>query len=120
MKRFYFPLSSLVDEIDLFTGASKRRNYSLKKEENNFRFELEIPGFSKDDVIVNIEDELLNIKCKKENSEKSFSYDLGYIVENNNIELSKTTATVENGILSLEIPIIQDKKKPKQIEVKIK
>ena len=40
--------------------------------------------------------------------------------QQNEIDLSKTVAEIENGILSLDIPIIKNKKKPKQIEVKVK
>jgi HSP20 family protein len=121
MKRFYPTTVFDIFFDDFFSVVPKKKsNYTFERKEDGFKFELEIPGFGKDDVKVNIEDNYLKIDCKKENKERNFAYDISHLSEENEIDLSKTVAEIENGILSLDIPIIKNKKKPKQIEVKVK
>jgi HSP20 family protein len=95
--------------------------------DNSLHFEVACTGLSKDDVKVDIEDDVLKISYKKTMHDESplgiihtglskRSFDLGYKISAK-YDLSKASAKLENGLLEIEIPI-SDKAKPKTLKIK--
>jgi len=102
----------------------------VAEHENEYRVKVELPGVSKDDVKITMQDNILTIrgekKQEKESKESSYhriersygafqrSFTLPTTVKSDRIE-----ATYKDGILTITLPKAEEAK-PKQIEVKVK
>jgi len=95
--------------------------------DDSLHFEVACTGLTKDDVKVDIEDDVLKNSNKKPEEEtfhpgtihrglSKRSFDLGYKISAK-YDLSKASAKLENGLLEIEIPI-SDKAKPKTLKIK--
>ena len=95
--------------------------------DDSLHFEVACTGLNKDDVKVDIEDDVSKISYKKPEEEKFHpgtihrglskrSFDLGYKISAK-YDLSEASAKLENGLLEIEIPI-SDKAKPKTLKIK--
>jgi HSP20 family molecular chaperone IbpA len=95
--------------------------------DDSLHFEVACTGLTKDDVKVDIEDDVLKISYKKPEEEtfhpgtihrglSKRSFDLGYKISAK-YDLSEASAKLENGLLEIEIPI-SDKAKPKTLKIK--
>lgn len=102
----------------------------IVEHENEFSVKVELPGVSKDDVKITMQENILTIRGEKKEemeskdsthyrSERSYgsfqrSFTLPTIVKNDKIE-----ASYKDGVLSIVLPKAEEVK-PKQIEVKVK
>lgn len=102
----------------------------VAEQENEYRVKIELPGVSKDDVKITMQDNVLTIrgekKQEKESKEPNYhriersygafqrSFTLPTTVKSDRIE-----ATYKDGILSITLPKAEEAR-PKQIEVKVK
>ena len=95
--------------------------------DDSLHFEVACTGLTKDDVTVDIKDDVLKISYNKPEEEtfhpgtihrglSKRSFDLGYKISAK-YDLSKADAKLENGLLEINIPIT-DKAKPKTIKIK--
>ena len=95
--------------------------------DDSLHFEVACTGLTKDDVKVDIEDDVLKISYNKPEGEtfhpgtihrglSKRSFDLGYKISAK-YDLSKADAKLENGLLEINIPIT-DKAKPKTLKIK--
>jgi HSP20 family molecular chaperone IbpA len=95
--------------------------------DDSLHFEVACTGLTKDDVKVDIEDDVLKISYNKPEEENFHpgtihrglskrSFDLGYKISAK-YDLSKADAKLENGLLEINIPIT-DKAKPKTLKIK--
>ena len=100
---------ALVDMLSTF--KPKYESMAIKDDELNMEFE--VPGFSKEDFKITVED--LNLII--EGSTKSKKFNKSYKI-NEGWDVSKTSAEVRNGILTITIPK-KETKKSKLIEVTI-
>ena len=117
---------------DDFFDRKDRMNFNLMKtdireDENSYLLEVDLPGYSKDDIKIDITDGYLtiNAKVEKENNEDKKNYVRRerftgevsrsfYVGEN--IKEEEVKASFKNGILTLEVPklSLEDKKKDKK------
>lgn len=105
-----------------FKGENKLMKTDIKENENDYNIDIDLPGFDKEDIKIDIENGYLNVSAKKEsnNSEKedgkyvrrerylgecSRSFYVGDSLNEEDIK-----ATFKNGTLSLVVPK-DDKKK---------
>lgn len=127
----------LIDEFfkDPFfsENESKMMRTDIKENENNYELIIDLPGFSKEDIKMHIEDGylIINAKTKEENEEKneagkfvrreryygecSRSFYVGEDVSEEDIK-----ASFRNGILNIEIPKLEETtedEEPKYIEI---
>jgi HSP20 family molecular chaperone IbpA len=96
--------------------------------DDSLQFEVACTGLTKEDVMVDIEDDVLKISYNKPEEEPTIhpgtihrglskrSFDLGYKISAK-YDLSKADAKLENGLLEIIIPI-SDKAKPKSLKIK--
>jgi HSP20 family protein len=89
---------------DLFEVAGFTSKSQVKKTDKGFSIDLLLPGFVKDEIDIDLETGSLTITAKTERTLPSFaqknvkkSYDL------EGIEVDSVEATIENGILHLDI-----------------
>lgn len=105
-----------------FKGENKLMKTDIKENENDYNIDIDLPGFDKEDIKIDIENGYLNVSAKKEsnNEEKedgryvrrerylgecSRSFYVGDSLNEEDIK-----ATFKNGTLSLVVPK-DDKKK---------
>lgn len=117
---------------DDFFDRKDRMNYNLMKtdireDENSYLLEVDLPGYSKDDIKIDITDGYLTINAKVEKEDKEdnknyvrrerFTGEVSrsfYVGED--IKEDEVKASFKNGILTLEVPklSLEDKKKDKK------
>lgn len=125
-KSFFFD-----DDFDNFFLSAKGRNdmkCDIYEKEDVYHIELDVPGFGKEDINVEVKDGYLTVRAKKENQEteeeknyirreRSYgeytrSFNLGDADE------EKVNAKFENGILLITVPKKDESLSKKTIEIK--
>ena len=117
---------------DDFFDRKDRMNYNLMKtdireDENSYLLEVDLPGYSKDDIKIDITDGYLtiNAKVEKEDNDENKNYVrrerfTGEVTRSfyvgENIKEDEVKANFKNGILTLEVPklSLEDQKKDKK------
>lgn len=117
---------------DDFFDRKDRMNYNLMKtdireDENSYLLEVDLPGYSKDDIKIDITDGYLtiNAKVEKENNDENKNYVrrerfTGEVTRSfyvgEDIKEDEVKANFKNGILTLEVPklSLEDQKKDKK------
>jgi HSP20 family protein len=102
-----------------------KQNYSgfvntIKNEtDNEYELQFVLPGLTKDDVSVTVEENLLKVSYTNEENENSFvhTFERSYQLPED-VTQSKISAKSENGILKITIP--KNKKVTKQRTISIK
>jgi len=121
---FFHPTSGFLSAAT----AKQPHPLNIFYTDEKLHFEVACTGLSKEDVKVNIEEDILKISYKKPEEDDSFhpgtihrglarrSFDLGYKISAK-YDLSKAEAKLENGLLEVAIPIVE-KAKPKTLKIK--
>ena len=133
-KRDFDLFDDMFDDPFFTRNDNKMMKTDIKENDNNFELEVDLPGFNKDNIKMTIDDGYLTINAKQEtnNDEKdehgkyvrreryygecSRSFYVGDDVKPEDI-----TANFKNGILTLEVPKLENKGKlpeKKYIEIK--
>ena len=99
----------------------------IREDENSYLLEVDLPGYSKDDIKIDITDGYLtiNAKVEKENNDEKKNYVrrerfTGEVSRSfyvgDDIKEDEVKANFKNGILTLEVPklSLEDKKKDKK------
>jgi len=115
-----------TDVVDLFYETPRFVERSFKKaniieNDEDYRVELAVPGLSKEDISVKVNDNILTISHEKEETDdKTFYFTNSFTKQYTlpkDVNAKGIKATVENGILAATIP--KDKKKPKEFAIEI-
>lgn len=123
-----FPRNYYLD--DVFNNLlDKNENVKMKcdiyEQEDNFFIEMDAPGFTKEEIQIEVKDGYLKIMANKQQEEDSRNYIrrernytsyersfyLGNVVE------EEITATFKDGILSIKIPKDKEVESVKKIEI---
>ena len=92
----------------------------IKRESGNLEFHIAAPGSKKSDIDINIEDDVLRVEKKKEEdnidgeflsrniSRKAFKHAWKL---SQRFDLEKARAYMEDGLLVIEVPVAESKKK---------
>ncbi len=122
--------TSLGDLIE-YNETSFRPDANIKEEDEAYRIELSVPGFSKKDIKMEIENGLLKISAEKEESEedkkkkyfikefKARSFRRQFQLPDS-VLVDNISAEYSNGILSVKIPKDMESKENVKFQVKIK
>ena len=122
---------------DDFFGGKEKNTFNLmktdvKETENSYILEVDLPGYSKENIKIDVEDGYLTINAKVEKSENDeekgkyvrrerFTGEMSrsfYVGED--VEVEDVKASFKNGILNLEVPKVdQEKKKSEKKYVEI-
>jgi len=117
---------SFFNSLDSITGDVKGYpHYNIKKlDDNKWSIELALAGFSKDDIEIEVKDNIMNIKGELKEENNEFVYKgISSRKFSKSFTLAEFTecesAKMENGILSiiLEKNIPEDKK-PQKVKIK--
>lgn len=140
LTRFESPFFDLAkkffnnDDFDFYPSFETRRNSGLSnisENENEYVVEISAPGLKKEDIKIELENDILKISSdfedqkeekndgyyRREFCRSSFerSFTLPKIVDKENI-----SASMENGILSVSIPKLKEEKKKDSLKITIK
>lgn len=88
------------------TTTSIFKGYTSTKDDNGYTFEMAVPGLAKGDLTVKIVKGRLNIKSETENKWVG-EFDKTFILPEES-DTKKIKASVENGILTVNIPLKKD------------
>ena len=104
---------------------------NVAEDEKEFRIEVAIPGLSREDVRISVEDDVLTVSSERKDNkdEKKTSYmrrEFTHCAFSRSFELPETVnqegieATHEAGMLTIQLPKKEEvvQKAPKQIEIK--
>ena len=117
---------SFFDEDVLLTGSNLR--VDIREEDGTYLLEAELPGLTEKDIDVKVENDLLQIESKKEESKeekkqgylvrerRSSSYHRSFVLPKD-ADREKIEANFQNGLLTLSIPKTEAAK-PRKIQVK--
>ena len=119
---------NFFDSNSTFNTFENKINYpvDILETENGLRFELAVVGLSESDLDIQVDGETLRITYEKPETEeiKNYlqkgiakrSFDLAWKVASK-FELSKLQASLDKGLLTLDIPYAAEKA-PRKIEIK--
>lgn len=109
--------------------ATPTANVYMDEDEQNMVAEIQLPGFSEDDIEVNIEDNTLNIRAERsERDEDEDKKGRKYIVRESassffrriglpeNVDTDNISANFDEGVLTVTVPM-QELPKPKQVNI---
>ncbi len=116
------------DELFNDNQAAKYRKpaANIIENENNFELVLAVPGFSKEEIKIDLEDNLLTISSEKEVEDKEINFsrrEFAYGAFSRSFKLPKTVeaekikAEFKDGILNINIPKIEEAKLKKVIKI---
>lgn len=87
--------------------------------ENEFIFSLDIPGVEKEDLKVELVDNILSLSAIRKDGKKEKKIDRSWMIKDiNQLDLENITSSLKNGVLKITIPKIEEKKNTIQIEIK--
>lgn len=102
---------NLMDEV---FKQPQRDTRNMRLEDDVLTMEFDVPGLSKKDIKVKVEDSVLNIEGDNEKRTFNKRYSIS-----EDFDVAKTTAIVKDGVLTVSIPKMEEKK-AKVIEVSVK
>ena len=116
------PFFNLVDTF--FEGAKNKSTNGYvstyrTEDENEYKVEFVVPGLTKKDITVLLDEDLLKVSYEKpEDSTNTFidSFERTYTLPEN-INEKKIDAKVENGILTIRLPKLQKKSTQREISI---
>lgn len=119
------------DDFDSFFLPAQKRNEmkcDIYEENNEYHIDIDIPGFDKKDISIEVKDGYLNVKASKEKDEKEegknyIRRERSYGVYQRSfalgdLDVDNIDAKFNNGILSIVIPKKEEVNTTKSIEIK--
>lgn len=123
----------LDDVFDDFMGNEKNHHNPMKcdvyEKDGKYNIEVDIPGYSKDEVNIEAKDGYLTVSAEKntekkeeDNNKKYYYHERRYgKIERSfyigDMDTDKISAKMENGILKINIPKIEENNSKKIIEI---
>ena len=119
---------NFLDVNSTFNSIENKINYpvDIYETDNGLRFELAVVGLDQEDLEILVEGDTLRITHDRKTAEVERTYiqrgiarrsfDLAYKVAAK-FDLSKLTATMDKGLLVIDIPVSEERA-PKKIEIK--
>ena len=114
-------LNTLVGVIDSefqpfsFPHGRRWENTDFEEKENNHFLELEVPGFSKKDLAITIDQDILRVKGKVKRNEKDHTVDRAFSIPKG-VDTKGVSAKLENGLLTITLSKLSP---PKESVIKI-
>ena len=129
------PTTSLFDSFfmddffnDRFTPFSSFAGVDVIKNENGYDLHVDLPGVKKEDIVIDMKDDILSIKVASQ--EESETKEKNYVIRQRSsrafsrsfkvagIQEDNISAQYENGVLSLSLPFKEKIEVTRKIEVK--
>jgi HSP20 family protein len=118
---FFSDMIDLFNETPSFIDKSFRRS-NIITNEDDYRIQIAVPGASKENIKINVDDSIINIShTKKETDDKTFFFTTSFEKEYrlpDDAEDKEIESKMENGILEVIIPRSKKKINQRFIEIK--
>ena len=101
--------SSLLNEFDGSKSSLNKTSYSLVKEKDAVIFQTVATGLQEKDIKMSIENKKLYVSGKSE-SQGQFVSSFSFKLPVGDVQAKNTTAELTQGILTIRMPIKEDKK----------
>ncbi len=107
-------------------AACRKPATNIIDNEDNFELSLAVPGFEKEDIKIDLEDNLLTISSEKEVENENVNFSRKEFAYNSfsrsftlpkTVEAEKIKADYKNGLLNVTIPKIEETKLKKAIKI---
>lgn len=114
-------INTLVGVIDSefqpfsFPHRGRWENSELEQKENDYFLELEVPGFSKKNLSITIDQDNLRVKGKVKRNEKDHTIDRAFSIPKD-VDTKGVSAKLENGLLTVTLSKLSP---PKESVIKI-
>jgi len=127
MDPFDIVWKNFLDASSTFNSIEQKINYpvDIYETDNGLRFELAVVGLEQDDLEILVEGDTLRITHDRKTAEVERTYiqrgiarrsfDLAYKVAAK-FDLSKLTATMDKGLLIIDVPMSEEKA-PKKVQI---
>jgi HSP20 family protein len=126
--RFFNSFLTKADHAEVENIVSP--SMEVEETDNHFNISFELPGVEKDDLKIEMKEDVLTVSGEKKSqnvvneknyhySERSFGKFKRAIEINSSVVNDKINAEFKNGVLFISLPKAEEAK-PKQIEVKVK
>lgn len=123
MRQMLDAMDRLFDDAMTFPGtaAEVRTPWDVSEDESEIRMRFDMPGLSKEDVKVSVEDDVLIIRGerKKEEDESNRSYS-SYSTRfrlPEDVDKEKVKAEMKNGVLYISVPKAKLERKVLDVEI---
>lgn len=123
-------MDRIFEDSLVFSGRNRtageiRAPWDIKDDENEIKMRFDMPGLSKDDVKVSVEDDVLVIKGQQKKEEggddtwwsKSSSHYDTRLQLSDNCEKDKIKAELNNGVLYISIPKAKVERKVMDVQI---
>lgn len=100
------------DFLSEFTKSFEKAWYPFKKEDDRYMIEIDVPGFGKDDIDIQISDNIMSLKGEKGKRIVDYSVEIP-----EKTDYTKGEATIKDGVLKVVLPVAESSK-PRQITIK--
>lgn len=115
-----YPIYELFDLFESRFENLVSKTIDLSDNENDYSISLSVPGLTKKDIIINVDENHLEISHNNEKTENKNkfirSFEKRYLLPDDS-DVENILAKVENGILDITIPKMIKKKSKKVIEI---
>lgn len=107
----------LFDELDRLLSRSippmDITNTRAKEQENEWLLEIDLPGFKREEISIDLADEYLQVQAKTEDEQRSFRGSVEHRFRlPSDVDPNGINARYENGVLCLNVP----KRSPQESE----
>lgn len=117
-----FP-TTLKPQKTLLSNSNTIRT-NIKETDTSYTYEFEVPGISKDNMTIGLDDGILKLEIKSEESKDTYKvkeYSSTYSTRQfrlpKNVNSEAIVAKLENGILSVSLEKLEESSKLKKIEI---
>jgi len=83
-------------------------SWNIDKNENGYVLTVNVPGFSKDDIGIDIEEDVLHVQGSKGTEDSKKVVNKRFNLETLEIDYDKVTAKCENGELAINLPMLDE------------
>ena len=108
-------INDFWDNVNYYTTKLPTKTVQVLKDEKSYKLEFELPGFSKNDINISVDKNILKIDAK--NPKRTYLKNLALT---DNCDSDAITADLENGILYVEIPFKTKNETEKAIKINVK
>lgn len=115
---------SILDEFfkeDFFTRPTNVFTSpvtDIVSNDDEYIIEMEVAGFKKKDISINITDDILTVKGETERKERKRSFERSFTLDGSILNYDGIESTLKDGILTITLPK-KEEQKPKTIDISI-
>lgn len=93
---------------DFIPSYGTSNSWDLTQTENGHVLSINVPGLSKQDIEIDVEDQTMHVHGRREDGSLKFIVNKRFNLSDLEIDYDKVSATCENGVLKINLPTLED------------